>query len=94
MKHWYLISYDVRDEKRLRKSAKILEGYGQRIQYSIFRCHLTSRALQRLRWELSIVLHPDDDLLVVRLCSGCVATIRANNDKTQWPDDPPGCIVL
>ena len=31
MKHWHLISYDVRDPKRLRKVAKMLEGYGTRI---------------------------------------------------------------
>ncbi|HOD96303.1 MAG TPA: CRISPR-associated endonuclease Cas2 [Candidatus Hydrogenedentes bacterium] len=94
MKHWFLISYDVRDEKRLRKCAQTLEGYGQRIQFSIFRCYLSERTLQRLRWELSTILHLEDDLLVVRLCNSCVASIRANNEKTQWPDDPPGCIVI
>lgn len=94
MKHWFLISYDVRDEKRLRKCAQTLEGYGQRIQFSVFRCYLSERTLQRLRWELSTILNLEDDLLVVRLCNSCVASIRANNEKTQWPDDPPGCIVI
>lgn len=48
MKKWFLISYNIRDEKRLRKVAKIMEGYGQRIQYSVFRLHHNERGLERL----------------------------------------------
>ena len=37
-----LVSYDVakdeKGEKRLRRVAKILENYGQRVQYSVFEC--------------------------------------------------------
>ena len=43
--HWWLICYDVRDPKRLRKTAKHMEGYGERMQYSVFRCWLTPRQL-------------------------------------------------
>ena len=32
-KNWHLISYDVRDSRRLRLVARILEGYGERVQY-------------------------------------------------------------
>src|SRR5262249_25938031 len=39
--HWWLVCYDVRDPDRLRKTAKHLEGYGERVQYSVFRCWLT-----------------------------------------------------
>lgn len=53
---WHLIAYDVRDAKRLRKVAQKLEGYGDRIQYSIFRCRLDKLSLERLRWELSEIL--------------------------------------
>src|SRR5437868_2121575 len=48
--HWWLVSYDVRDPKRLRKAAKHMEGYGERIQYSVFRCWLNPRGMERLRW--------------------------------------------
>ena len=37
-----LVTYDVardeKGEKRLRKVSKILENYGQRVQYSVFEC--------------------------------------------------------
>ena len=45
---WHLFAYDVREAKRLRQVAKILEGYGTRIQYSIFRCRLDRKSLEKL----------------------------------------------
>ena len=44
---WWLVCYDVRDAKRLRKTAKHMEGYGERMQYSVFRCWLTPREMER-----------------------------------------------
>ena len=35
-KHWYLISYDIRDPKRWRRAYKLLQGYGESMQLSIF----------------------------------------------------------
>ncbi|MGE0434417.1 MAG: CRISPR-associated endonuclease Cas2 [Planctomycetota bacterium] len=46
MNQWYLLTYDVRDDKRLRKVAKTLEGYGTRLQYSVFHCHLSRTDLE------------------------------------------------
>jgi len=66
-KNWYLISYDIRDPKRLSQTARHLEGYGARVQYSLFRCRLTVRQLERLQWELTPILAPEDDLLIIGL---------------------------
>jgi CRISPR-associated protein Cas2 len=35
-RHWYLVCYDIRCPKRWRKAYKLIEGYGDRLQYSIF----------------------------------------------------------
>lgn len=83
-KTWYLIAYDIRDPVRLRKVAKHLKGYGQRVQYSLFRCRLDPRQLERLNWELKKLLGRDDDLLFVGLCDGCVARLRKKNLKVDW----------
>lgn len=65
---WYLVSYDVRDPKRLRKVAKRLEGYGSRVQLSVFRVRLTRDTLEKLRLELTQLMAIEDDLLVIPLC--------------------------
>ena len=52
---WWLVCYDVHDPARLRRAAKLLEGTGERVQYSVFRCWLNPTQVQRLRWELTCV---------------------------------------
>lgn len=94
MKKWFLISYDIRDEKRLRKVAKTLEGYGQRIQYSLFRLHMTDRGLERLRWELSRITSDNDGILITELCEKCVSKLRIRNGENSWPQEPEKWIVL
>ncbi len=91
MKHWHLISYDVRDPKRLRKVAKMLEGYGTRIQYSVFRCRLDQIALEKLHWELNRIMDAEDDLLVIPLCNSCAGKVpeHSSGDQSDWTDRPP-----
>ena len=36
----YLVSYDICNPKRLRRVAKAMEGFGVRLQYSVFECAL------------------------------------------------------
>ena len=56
MKFYWLISYDVRDSKRLRKLAKFLEGYGERLQYSLFAVYVNERDLQKVKWEITKII--------------------------------------
>ena len=89
---WWLVSYDVRDEKRLRKCAKHMEGYGIRVQYSVFRCWMTTRDMERLRWELTELLDPVDEVLLIPLCSSCVdgiVGIHGTERPPEWTDQPP-----
>ena len=82
--NYYLICYDIRDAKRWRKAYKLLQGYGERIQYSIFRCRLSMRSQEKLRWELEKILAPEDDLLLIRLSHQCVAGLSAYNRPSAW----------
>jgi len=49
MRSRFLLCYDVRDDKRLRKAARVAEAYGYRLQYSVFLCDLN--AVERVRLE-------------------------------------------
>jgi CRISPR-associated protein Cas2 len=88
--HWHLISYDVRDPKRLRQVAKKLEAYGTRVQYSVFRCRLDCEALEKLHWELTKILVEEDDLLVIPLCDCCAAKVpdHSTGDQSTWAGPP------
>lgn len=90
---WWLVSYDVHDPKRLRRCAKHMEGYGSRVQYSVFRCWMTLRMMERLRWELTELLVAEDDVLFIPLCSRCRSGIRVTHAATKqvdWPVEPEG----
>ncbi|MFV0444413.1 MAG: CRISPR-associated endonuclease Cas2 [Planctomycetaceae bacterium] len=96
MQTWHLIAYDIRDPKRLRHVAHKLEAYGTRVQFSLFRCRLDRRMLEKLRWELAEIMDPVDSLLVMPLCSQCAAKIPVHStpDQTGWADDPPSFRIL
>jgi CRISPR-associated protein Cas2 len=68
MRTSYLVCYDICDEKRLRKVFKIMRGYGDHLQFSVFECQLTAMDLARLRAQLSPAIdHHDDQVLFVNL---------------------------
>lgn len=88
---WYLVCYDIRDPKRLRLAAKKIQGYGHRMQYSVFRCWLSDKQLQQLRWELTQELTPQDDVLFIPLCHQCVQGLETTHStlkKPDWPNQP------
>ncbi len=87
-RQWHVIGYDVCNPKRLHKVARILQGYGHRIQYSIFCVQATTRQIERLRWELSQVLDEEDHLLVISLCSHCAQNVTEQSGTVRWNLEP------
>ena len=70
-----LISYDISDDRLRTKIAKTMEAYGERVQYSVFECHLRAPALRELKERLAARLEnagPTDSIRFYRLCAGCV----------------------
>lgn len=86
----YVVSYDVRDPKRLRKVFKCLRNYGDHLQYSVFDCVLGEKDLIRLRTDLADRIDPgEDQVLIVRLgpADGRAAeAIEALGVKYEPPD--------
>lgn len=70
----YIISYDIAVDKRRTKIAKLLEGFGQRVQYSVFECDLSVKQYADLRRKLHKILQPaeGDNLRTYKLCASCV----------------------
>jgi len=74
---FYAISYDIRDDDRRNSVSKILEGYGQRVQRSLFECNLTSDQVQKLLEELEPFIDTDEDSLrCYPLCNACSSNIK------------------
>ncbi len=73
----YIISYDIRDPKRLNKVHKTMCDFGEPRQYSVFECRLTDKNLVRMKHALSeIIDREDDQVLIIHLCANCVTNIE------------------
>lgn len=49
---YFLVIYDISNDKRRNKISKVLEGYGKRVQYSAFECFLNSTKYNKLLRDL------------------------------------------
>jgi CRISPR-associated protein Cas2 len=58
----WVIAYDTPSDKRRRKMAKVLEGYGARLQRSVFECRLQPHQWRRLHQILTRIATPADNL--------------------------------
>jgi CRISPR-associated protein Cas2 len=88
---WWLVCYDVRDPKRLRKCARHMEGYGERVQYSVFRCWMTKEQVERLRWELTELLASEDEVMLIPLPQSSVdgiVGIHGSDRPPEWAAEP------
>ena len=57
----YVIAYDVPDDKRRKKVADLLEGYGHRVQYSVFECQLSTQQYRDLHSRLKKIIKLQED---------------------------------
>ena len=64
----YLVTYDISSPKRWRRVFRLLHGYGDRVQLSVFRCRLDPRRRRLMEQELRAVMETGEDrLLIARL---------------------------
>ena len=65
----YAIAYDVADDRRRQRVAKFLEGWGRRVQRSVFECELSSEELDQVFASLKELLISEEDIChLYRLC--------------------------
>lgn len=57
----WLVAYDIRDEGRLRRVHDIVRSHGERFQYSVFICDLTSVEKLQLKTSLREVVNQQCD---------------------------------
>ena len=60
-----MVCYDVADDTRRREIYRLLRGYGDHIQYSVFRCVLNKRRLAELHLALEVLVAPQEDQVLL-----------------------------
>lgn len=86
---FYVICYDIVNDKRRRRIVKYLESYGVRIQYSVFESELNKNQLGKLIKGLKKEMDKkNDSIRIYALCAECRKQIMSIGlDKGRFYDE-------
>lgn len=76
MKQFVLISYDIPQNRRRTKVMKLLEGFGEHVQYSVFECRLEDPQVDDLRRRLKRLATKEDSIRLYFVGQGDVQRIE------------------
>jgi CRISPR-associated protein Cas2 len=73
----YVVAYDIPSDRRRTKVHKILSGFGEWTQYSLFELFLSEKERILLISKLQPVLDPQEDSVrFYPLCAACVKRVE------------------
>jgi CRISPR-associated protein Cas2 len=62
--HLYLVAYDIGDPRRWRRVFKLMKGYGEWLQLSVFQCRLSRRRQAELVQLLDGIINNAQDHVI------------------------------
>ena len=84
---FYVIAYDIPDDRRRTKIHKILSGFGTWTQYSLFECFLSKKELVQLKAKLAKHLEEtQDSVRFYPLCVNCIAKVETVGGESPNED--------
>ena len=75
-----IVSYDIPSNRRRYKVMKTMEGFGTRVQYSVFECRLKPREIDDLRKKLKKLIGREDSIRLYFLGAEDVKRIERLGD--------------
>ena len=75
-KQFWVIAYDIVDDRNRNRIANFLEKHGQRVNYSVFECMLTDSQFEKVKKQIEKWMDTDDDRIVYYpICVNCYTNI-------------------
>lgn len=88
-----VVAYDVTDNKRRLKVATFLEGYGRRVQKSVFECFISLREMRKLQAQLlTRVQLPEDNVRLYWINADAMP--RTLTLGSLPPEEPPKAYII
>jgi CRISPR-associated protein Cas2 len=74
---FYVIAYDVTNDKRRNRVVKLLKKYGRRSNYSVFECMITDAQLEKIRKSMQSIINTKemDRVAFYPICVNCFTKI-------------------
>lgn len=92
MKQFLVVAYDIADDRRRQKIAKVMEQYGLRCNESVFECLLTDSRIEKMKQLLlKLADAKEDSILYYYLCLPCV---MKRDGIGYRPELPPEIVMV
>ncbi len=70
---FFVVAYDIDNDKRRKKISDILEGYGFRVNFSVFEIELNPAQLDSLLKKIKSVSKKTDNIRFYHICKSCAS---------------------
>ena len=88
----YVVAYDISNDRRRTRLHKLLCGYGEWTQFSLFECFLSEAELVALRDKMDRLLNAKEDCVrLYHICAACVP--KAETIGSAAPEEKSVFIV-
>jgi CRISPR-associated protein Cas2 len=90
---FYILAYDIADDKRRLKIAKACESLAERVQMSVFEAYLNTGELRKLVQKTGKIMKKEEDTLrIYTLCASCKGKIQVYGQGQVTPE--PGVVIV
>ena len=80
---FYVISYDIPNDRRRSQLAKVLKGFGTRVQYSVFEAHLNRTQYEQLKRAVARVIDFSKDSVLLKRMPTLAPVVLSYADMTE-----------
>ncbi len=89
----FLVCYDIENDTIRTNIAKLLEGWGRRVQYSVFECDIDTQEMDILANRLAETLKSPENggIRIYALCAKC---IRSSYGLGDTPPPEEVCLIV
>ncbi len=92
---YIVISYDISDDDRRTRVAKVLLGYGRRVQMSVYECVLDERLYLKMKARVErLIDQAEDSVRFYTLCRRCVGAIEICGQGTVTQDGADAVVIV
>ncbi|MFM6453249.1 MAG: CRISPR-associated endonuclease Cas2 [Planktothrix sp.] len=88
-----VVVYDISNDKRRVNLSNFLEGYGHRIQFSVFECFISLEEMRQLHQKVKkLVLPKEDNVRFYWISNDALSIVLTIG--SQKPEPPPQYYVI
>jgi CRISPR-associated protein Cas2 len=85
---FYIVTYDIPEDRKRAKVAKTMLDFGTRVQYSVFECIIgDDKLLEKMISKLDKMVSEEDSVRIYALCAKCEKVVKVLGGGTITKDE-------